>query len=372
VLQLTALISSLDRATIAPLIVPIAHDLGEGVDAVAIVATAYVLTYGAMQLVWAMVSDHVGRVRTMQLALAIAAVTGLLSAVATNLPLLVAARAVTGAAFAAAIPGSLVYVGDAVPLRLRQAVLADLTTAIAVGFAAGSLGGGFLGQHASWRVAFAATALGAAALTPLVGRLPEPGRRPATSIAASLPSLVRRWGTVMVLALSFVEGFAILGLLVFLPATLQLDGVATSLAGAVTAVYGAAVVTFAWLVKRVSTRWSSPKVIAVGGLGAVVAFGSLAVVPNVWTVLVACCLLGLAWPFLHTTLQTWATETEPAHRAVVVSAFAGMLFVGNAGGVAVGGQLLAAGSVRALFLMGTALAVGLTLVAGWGRSRQVL
>jgi MFS transporter, YNFM family, putative membrane transport protein len=314
VLQATALVSSLDRATIAPLNVPIAHDLGQGVDSVAIVATGYVLMYGAMQLVWAMVSDHAGRVRTMQIALAVACVAGLLSAAAVSLPLLVAARATTGAAIAAAIPGTLVYVGDAVPLRLRQSVLADLTTAIAVGFADGTLGGGVLGQHASWRLAFGLTAVGAGSLVPLVGRLPEPRERKAVSIVASLPALVRRPGTVLVLFLSFVEGFTILGLLVFLPATLQLTGVATSVAGAVTAVYGAAVVAFAWVVKRLSTRWTASRIIAIGGTAAAAAFGVLTVVQGVWTVLLACCLLGLAWPFLHTTLQTWATETEPAHR----------------------------------------------------------
>ncbi len=371
-LQMTAFISSLDRAAIAPLIVPIAKDMGQGVDAVTLAATSYVLTYGAMQLVWALVSDRVGRVRTMRFALATACVAGLASALAPNLQLLVATRALTGAAFAAAVPGALVYIGDTVPLRIRQGVLADLTTGIAVGFALGTLGAAVLSEHLSWRIAFATTAIAAACITVLMARLPEPARVSSITLRASLPGLIHHRGTALVLGLSFVEGFTILGFLVFLPATLQLSGVNTSAAGGVTAFYGVTVVIFAWVVKHVSRRRSAALIIVVGGGCAVGAFALLAARQNVFTVFIACALLGTAWPLMHTTLQTWATEAEPSARAVVVSAFAGMLFLGNAGGTWIGGLLLATGDMRLLFSVAGVIALPLTICAAWGRACQEL
>ena len=139
-----------------------------------------------------------------------------------------------------------------------------------------------------------------------------------------------------------------------------------------TAFYGVTVVIFAWVVKHVSRRRSAALIIVVGGGCAVGAFALLAARQNVFTVFIACALLGTAWPLMHTTLQTWATEAEPSARAVVVSAFAGMLFLGNAGGTWIGGLLLATGDMRLLFSVAGVIALPLTICAAWGRACQEL
>ena len=369
-LQSAALVSSLDRAAIAPLIVPIAADLSLSVKHVTLAATAYLLAYGVMQLFWAAGSDRFGRVRTMRAALVIAGFAGIASAAAPNLLLLVAGRALAGAAFAAAVPGALVYIGDTVPMSVRPAALADLVTGVAAGFALGTLGAAVVSELLSWRVAFAFTGACALVLAVLLARLPEPERAATPSMFAQIPRLVRHPGTMLILALGFVEGFIVLGLLVFLPATLQLSGVSTAKAGAVTAVYGVAVILTAAVVKRTTTRVAPHFVLASGGLLAITAFGLLTIVHNPAAVMVSAACLGGSWAQMHTALQAWATEVSPNSRALVVSAFAASLFTGSAVGAWFGGVMLAGGSVTLLFGTATCIAVLLTVVATLGRARQ--
>jgi predicted MFS family arabinose efflux permease len=369
-LQASALVSSLDRAAIAPLLVPIAADLGKSVDQVTLAATSYLLAYGVMQLVWAAGSGRFGRVRTMRFAMVLAGLAGIASACVSDLELLVILRGVAGAAFAAAVPGALVYIGDTVPIQVRPAALADLVTGIAVGFGLGTLGAAAASEHLDWRFAFAVTGALSLGLAVLMRRLPEPEREPAPPMLAQIPGLVRHRSTLLILALGFVEGFVVLGFLVFLPATLQLSGVSTTKAGGVTAVYGVAVVLAAWAVKRSTGRVTPHRVLAVGGFAATTAFGLLVIAHGPVGVLIAAVLLGISWAQMHTALQAWATEVRPASRGLVVSAFAACLFMGSAAGTSVGGVMLARGSLSLLFGAATAIAALLTVVAVIGRSRQ--
>jgi MFS family permease len=143
-LQLAAFFSSFDRFVVAPMLVTIADSLQVSLTEVAATASLYYLLYGLMQPVWGMVSDRLGRVRVMRLSLFGVAVAGVLSALAPNLTVLIAARAFAGGLFAAVIPASLVYIGDTVGMGSRQKALADLMAASAMGTALATVLGGLL------------------------------------------------------------------------------------------------------------------------------------------------------------------------------------------------------------------------------------
>src|SRR5215210_472392 len=130
-----AFCSSFDRMAIAPMLVAISDDLGESLAAATFAATLYFLLYGALQPVWGMLSDRLGRVSVIRLTLAAAAVASVASAVAPSLGVLLAARACAGAMFAGVIPATLVYVGDTVPIARRQIALTELMGATAAGIA---------------------------------------------------------------------------------------------------------------------------------------------------------------------------------------------------------------------------------------------
>ncbi|OLF11945.1 MFS transporter [Actinophytocola xanthii] len=369
-LQATAFTSSFDRLMIAPMLVVISAELGGSVEAVSQAAAAYFLCYGIAQICWAAVSDRLGRVRTMRLALACAAVFGLVSALAQGVGWLVVARGLTGACFAAAIPSALVYIGDTVPVRVRQAPLTDLMTSTAVGMSLATAGAGALADFTSWRVAFAVTAVAAAVLAVVMRRLPEPdGNRDAAPIWSSLRTVLVNRPALLVLVLALTEGLVLLGPLTFFPVVLHASGLSVTVAGLLTTAYGAAVLVFARVVKAFTRRLTPARLILVGGSLAVLAYVLLTLSHAAVPVVVGTVLLGAGWAFMHSTMQTWATDVAPESRATAVSLFATMLFTGSAVGAAIFGPMVDVGDFRQVFLITLAAAVPLAVVATVGRGR---
>jgi MFS transporter, YNFM family, putative membrane transport protein len=368
-LQLASFTSSFDRFLIAPLILVVAVDLGESVAAVTLVATVYYQAYGLMQAPWAVVSDRLGRIRTIRLTLALAAVAGVAAAAAPGLGWLLAARAVAGASFAAAAPGAMMYVGDTVPVRERQVPLTELMTGGALGIALATAGAGLMGDHLHWRVAFAGPAVAAGVLAVRMRRVPEPEDLVTMPVGRSLLAVVgNRWAQA-VLLLVFLEGLILLGLLTFLPLSLQSDGYSASVAGLITGVYGVALLVFARLVRRLVPRVAPAVLVAVGAASGCIAYLVLLVDDGPAGVVVASACVGGAWAFMHSTLQTWATSVVPEARATAVSLFASLLFTGGAVASAVGAGYVEDGRFHELTLGGLGAMVALAVAATVARAR---
>lgn len=368
-LQAASFTSAFDRLMIAPMLVLIAADLQRPLSEVSRAAAVYLLCYGLAQVCWAVLSDRLGRVRTMRAAMFAACCGGLASTAAPNLDLLVAARGVTGACFAAAIPSALVYIGDTVPATIRQAPLTDLMTSTALGITAATVSAGAVASLTSWRLPFAVTAVIAGVLTVTMRRMTEPALVAAAPVRAALHAvLADRWAQ-LVLLLAFVEGYVLLGPLTFLPAILESNGLSVTVAGALTACYGAGVMIFAQVVKKRSRRTAPAALIGIGGATAVAACLLLTVVHDSVSVIVATVMLSAAWAFLHSTMQTWATMVVPGARATMMSLFATSLFTGGAVGTALDGRLLEAGHARPVFLVTLLFAVPLAVAATAGRVR---
>ncbi len=368
-LQLATFTSQFDRLMIAPMLVVIAAEMGRSVEDVSLAAAIYFLCYGIAQVGWAVVSDRLGRVRTMRLALLLAMVGGLASAFVPDIGWLVAARGLTGACFAAAIPGGLVYIGDTVPMQVRQAPLTDLMTSSAVGMAAATVTAGAIADFTSWRAAFALTALIAGALSFLLRGLVEPELGPPPAVWSSIKSVLRNGPALLVLGLVLVEGLVLLGPLTFLPVVLHASGLSVTLAGLLTAAYGISVLVFARVVKG-RTRTMAPwLLILVGGGMAVLAYVVMVVSHGVVAVVVGTVFLGGGWAFMHSTLQTWATDMAPGYRATAVSLFATLLFSGSALGAAIYGPMVDEGSFTTMFAVTLIVSVPLVAIATLGRRR---
>jgi MFS family permease len=368
-LQIAALTSSFDRLMIAPMLVVIAADLHGSVEAVSRAAAVYFLGYGIAQICWAMVSDRLGRVRTMRIALAAAAVFGLASAAVPDIGWLVAARGLTGACFAAAIPSALVYIGDTVPVKIRQAPLTDLMTSMAIGMTLANIGAGALAEGTSWRVAFALTAVVAAVLSVVLRGLAEPSLATPAPVLASLRAVLASRPALLVLLLALAEGLVLLGPLTFLPAVLHASGLSVTVSGLLTAFYGASVLVFARVVKGRTRTMAPAMLILTGGSFATAAYVLLTITHAAVPVVIGTVLIGAAWAFMHSTLQTWATDMAPDSRATAVSLFATMLFSGSALGAAIFGPLVDTGRFTAVFAITLAVGVPLTIAATLGRRR---
>jgi predicted MFS family arabinose efflux permease len=369
-LRLTALVSTLDRFAMPPMLVAIAADLDVPLGSVVHAAGAYFLTYGLLQPVWGSISDRLGLVRTLRLSMLLAAVATTASAFAGSVVALAVARGVAGACFSAAIPATLVYVGDTVPAERRQRDVTDLMSGVAVGTALAAACAGVLAQHLSWRAAFVVTGAAALALTVALRRLDEPPRmrahrgavRPLLEVLSDGPAR-------LVLLLALGEGVVLLGVLTLLPSAIESTGASASVAGLVTAVYGVSVLVSARLVGRLSHNIRPATLVAVGASAAVAACLIAALSTVVLAGVAVAALVGVAWAAMHSTFQTWATEVLPSARATAVSLFAASLFVGSALGALLTGGLAQDGRYREIFLVAAAAAVPLGFAGALGRGR---
>lgn len=367
-LQAAALTSTCDRFAIAPLLVVIALDLGASLAAVAGVASGYFLAYGLMQPVWGLISDRIGRVRVMRIALLGAAVSGVGSVLAPNLLVLGLTRAVAGGCFAALIPATLVYVGDAWPVAVRQRPLSDVLAASSLGVAAATAGAGLLADLVGWRAVPGVTAAAAVALWFALDRLPEPDRAPAAANPwHSLRGVLRTPWALAVLALAFSEGIVVLGVLTFLAPAAQSLGTSATVAGLVAAGYGVGALAWSRLVRRLVGRVSPAGLAAIGGGFLVAAWIVPLVALNLMTITVAGLLVGGSWAFLHSTLQAWITEVVPGERASAVALFAASLFLGSAAGTALFAPLAEAGTYGLVFGLAVAASVPVALLSAAGR-----
>lgn len=369
VLRLACFLSNFDRFAITPLLVAVAAGFHVRLGAVVLVASGYFFAYGCAQPVWGMLSDRYGRMRVIRFSLAAAAVCGLASAAAPTLTALVVLRIATGAFFGAVVPTSLTYVGDTVAPAVRQRALSDLQLALAIGTAAATLVAGAVAEVLGWRAMPALSAVLAAATVVATRALPEPQtaatlRRPSEQLGSVLRL---RWSWV-VMAFGLVEGAVLLGCFTFLAPALQDRGVGTLGAGGVTALYGVSTLGFSRLLKRVATRppWT---LLAAGGVmmvaGTLVASLSLTMAG----IGAASVLLGGSWSFFHSSLQTWATTLVPAARGTAVALFVSALFIGSSIGAGLGGPLTEHGHFRELFALAAVIAVPLTVLAAWLRTR---
>jgi predicted MFS family arabinose efflux permease len=353
-----------------PVLVAISVDLDAPLASIVRAAGAYFLAYGLSQPVWGLLSDPLGRVRTMRLTFLVAGLAALGAALAWDPLSLGIARGIGGGFMGAVYPASLIYVGDTVPPERRQRDITKLMVGVAVGTALASAGAGLLAQVVSWRAAFVVPGLAALLLAWALRALPEP---PHTRVHATpyapLLEVLRSRTALFVLLMAFLEGAVLLGVLTLLPAAVEDAGASAGLAGAVTAVYGVAVFAAAPLVGRLSRHWHPARLIALGGASALGACVVLAVTRTPAGAVVVTLLLGLAWPAMHSSLQTWATEVLPSARAAVVSLFAGALFIGSALAAVLVSELADQGRYTTIFLAAAVVAVPLTGLATWGRAR---
>ena len=371
-LQLAAFFSSFDRFAVAPMLVTIAASLGASLSEVAATASLYYLLYGVMQPVWGMLSDQVGRVRVMRLTLFGATLAGVISALAPNLGVLVATRALVGGLFAAVIPAALVYVGDTVGMDSRQKALADLMAASAIGTALATALGGLAAYLDAWRIAFAAPALAGGVLVLLLRHLPEPEGFALEEREGPLVQIGRVLGrpwAVAVVVIAAVEGAVILGFLTFLAPSLESDGFSPAVAGLAVGLYGLAVLGWTRAVKLVSDRLGPAALILIGGGMLALGYASGALGQSPASVSIAAVLVGGGFAFMHSTLQTWATEVVPEARATVISLFAAALFVGSGVATTVAAPLAEAGRFGLLFATAAVVAVPLGLFAALARWR---
>ena len=341
-------------------------------DASAVVSV-FAVVYGVLQLFYGPLGERFGKLRVVSLAVLACALFSAITALSTNLSMLVIMRGFMGAAAAGIIPLSMAWVGDQVPYERRQETLAKLMSATVLGMMSGLWFGGFAADTVGWRGAFVllAAMFGVAAVL-LLRRLRQQAKREAQlqtqSVPVAAPGLwaaFRLTGQLLgtprvrwVLGVTAAEGALVFGALAFMPTHLhQQFGLSVVAAGSVMMVYGVGGLLYsqmarrwlAWLGERGLVR-TGAALVAVGLL--VLAWGS-----GVWLCMLSCLMTGLGFYMLHNTLQVQATQMAPAARGSAVTLFACSLFFGQSTGVLLMAQSVDLGWLAYAF---TAAAVGVS------------
>lgn len=353
------------------MLITMGNDFNVDLATITISASAYLLLYGLAQPVWGVISDRLGRIATLQLALVLAATMDLASVIPMPIEAFVVVRALAGATMAGIFPMAVIFLGDTInaPQR-RQSAIASLQTGVAVGLTLGTVLGGVGVVVVGWQAFFVSTAVVCFVLAFVVRKAPNvrPGEDRLPTRLAFAEVARNKWAWFLYL-LVFVEAASLLGGFNLVPAALEETGRSPAIAGLATGTYGLSVLATSMVVRRVTHRVSPAGFLLIGGVSAGFGFGMLILIVSPAMVLVSCALQGVAWVTMHTTLQTWSTTLSNRARATAVSLFAGFMFLGNGFGAFVAGYLLDFQGSEVMFSVITTAVVGLTILAVIGARR---
>lgn len=181
-----------------------ASDLHPSASALIWIVDTYVVFFACLVIPGGAAGDRFGRKGVLLAGLALFAIGAVLSAIAPNVPILLAGRAVTGIGAAAVLPNTLAVLLHAVPAERKGVTIATWASMTGIGGVVGNVGGGALLAGGSWRWLFAAVVPLTVVLAALVARIaPVSPRhdRPLSPLGAVL--LV---GASVALLLGIVEG----------------------------------------------------------------------------------------------------------------------------------------------------------------------
>lgn len=197
------LLSALDQTVVSTALPSIVSDVG-GLENLAWVITAYLLTSMASTPVWGKVSDQFGRRSVFIVATSVFIVGSALCGIAQEIAQLIAARAVQGLGAGALYALALAVIADVVPVRERGRYQGMVAGVFGIATLAGPLVGGGLVDAIGWRWIFLINVpLGLLSLLVTVSALKIPTERRSHSVDYLGATLVIAATTPLLLYLSW-------------------------------------------------------------------------------------------------------------------------------------------------------------------------
>jgi EmrB/QacA subfamily drug resistance transporter len=153
VIVLAMLPAVLDQTILSTALPTIAADLGTVKD-LSWVVSAYVIAAASTTPLWGKLGDRYGRKLLLEIALAAFVGASAVCGLAQDINVLIAVRAVQGAAAGGLMTLAMASVGDLVSPRERGRYQGYIAAVFALATVVGPLLGGLLVEHASWRLVF--------------------------------------------------------------------------------------------------------------------------------------------------------------------------------------------------------------------------
>ncbi|HET9903218.1 MAG TPA: MFS transporter [Xanthobacteraceae bacterium] len=337
VVSVASFVSSMFIRMTDPLVPQLSADFSVEPRTAALVGTAFALPWAFMQPVLGPVGDLVGKTRVILTCVFILTIGGIIGAVATSFPLVIAARLVSGAAAGGVFPVSMALFGDLVPIAERQVRMGGLLTASISGTLMGAILSGVLADIMPWRVIFLLYA--AAAGLVFVGcfmalrkvPLAPPRRVHVSAMVANYRMVWSNPRTIVCYGAVFTEGIVLIGIFPFVAVLLVSIGeTRTSIAGLVLSAFMLGGIAYSQLVGYLVPRLSTAALMAGGGGLAALALLAQATVPP-WPVQFAIFFcMGLGFYTLHACILVFMTELAPEARGTAVAGHALSYYMGQA------------------------------------------
>jgi EmrB/QacA subfamily drug resistance transporter len=205
VLALTSIGSvmvALDVLVVAAALTTIRRDLGATMEQLEWTVNAYSLSFAMLLMTAAALGDRLGRRRTFAAGLALFTIASVGCALATSVPLLIAARAIQGAGAAAVMPLAMGLLGAAFPPERRGWAIGIFSGITGLAVLGGPMIGGAVTEGLAWQWIFWINVpVGLVAIPLVLRRIPESkgavrrlDPRGATLITLAVLGLV--WGVV--------------------------------------------------------------------------------------------------------------------------------------------------------------------------------
>ena len=378
------LVSAADNWFVSPALPAIANALGVAASAAAIVLTAYLVPYGLLQPVCGTLGDRFGRLRVLHVIVAGLAAGTFLCAVAPALPLLVAARVLTGCFAAGIIAVSQALVGDVVGPERRGAAVGVLMGITFTGQGLSSGLGGIICDLMSWRAAFACFGVLAVVALALLWRLPATcggtadasPRARAEAVDPSAPTgpFLARAARIFfgshrtVYLVACTTGLVFLGVYGFMGTFLaERCGLGSTQAGLIMMLYGVMCLVGGTVSGRIGAAHGPRGVVYVGeasGLVAIAALLAVSVTGSWAPALLAAGALGFGYILTQPTLVSLSMDADPAQTGLCTGLIGLGVFAGGGVGSALGGQLVAAGGYPLLWAVAAVVLAGQLVLGG--------
>ncbi|MEH2414233.1 MFS transporter [Nostoc sp.] len=338
-----------DARVIDPLLHIIADEFNVGVGSAAVIISAYTIPYGLFQLVYGPLSDRIGKIKVITVALAAFAIGTAVCAFVSNIVILTLLRFLTGMVAAGVIPVTLAYIGDNFPYEKRQAAIGKYLSALVLGQILGGSLGGIFGEYIGWRdifLVFGIVSLAIAGLLSRGTRHLSDSQRPQSRVGGMITfrpyfELLTQPIAQTVIIAVFVEGFCVFGAFAYVGAFLRDRYTLSYVAiGFMLSSFGLGGLIYSRSVKWLVGRLGEIGLMGVGGGLMSMGFLAIALFQNWILFIPLSILIGLGFYMMHSTLQTQATELSPEARGTAVSLFVFNLFVGQGIGAAVFGRIV--------------------------------
>ncbi|MBN8919497.1 MAG: MFS transporter [Rhizobiales bacterium] len=337
VIAFASFVSSMFIRMTDPLVPQIATEFAIEPRTAALLSTAFAVPLALMQPILGPVGDLVGKTRVILTCLFILCISGIIGALVTSFPMLIAARLVAGMAAGGVFPVSVAVLGDLVPYEERQVRMGRLLTAGISGTLAGAALSGVIADMIPWRGIFALYS--ACAAVAFVGcffslrrvKLAPPGAVNIHAMVAQYRQVLRNPRSAILYGAVFVEGVVLLGIFPFVAVLLVSIGEPrASIAGLVLSAFMVGGLVYSMLVGQLVARFSTKTLMIGGGFIVAAALLVQATIPP-WPVqLLVFLVMGTGFYTLHACILVFMTELAPEARGTAVAGHALSYFSGQA------------------------------------------